>query len=126
MKVSDMVESKYMKKEDFADGDGIGTIKGVRQDNLAKDGEPPKMRWVIGFAEYQKPMVLNITTIRVLEQTFGGETDQWRGNKVTIFVDPNVSFGGKVVGGLRLRPLKNTPSKPIATEPPDFNDEIPF
>lgn len=130
MKVSQMIESKYLAKSDFEDQDGVGTIKGVRQDNLAKEGQPEEMRWVLGFREYPKPMVLNITTIRVLEQAFGGDTDQWMGNRVNIFVDPNVSFGGKVVGGLRLRPVKNTIPKGAVSHaqpaPEDFNDEVPF
>ena len=40
-------------------------------------------------------MALNITTIRVLEAAYGGDSDQWIGNKVKVYVDPNVSFGGK-------------------------------
>jgi hypothetical protein len=126
--VKDMIQSKYLRKEDF-DDDQICTIKGVRQDNLAKDDQQPEMRWVLGFREHPKPMVLNITSIRVLEQAYGGDTDQWIGNKVTVYVDPNVSFGGKVVGGLRLRipkqkPPAATPKAAAATD--DFDDEVPF
>jgi len=128
MKVSQMVESKYLRKEDIEE-DKVVTIKGVRQDNLAKDGMPDEMRWVIGFQEFAKPMVLNITSIRVLEAAFGDETDDWKGKKVTLYVDPNVSFQGRVVGGLRLRPMKpKTQAQKTALAPPDeeFKDEIPF
>jgi hypothetical protein len=73
-------------------------------------------------------MVLNITTIRVLEAAYGGDTDQWVGNKVMVYVDPNVSFGGKVVGGLRLRTpkVKTAPKPAPAAVDADFDDEIPF
>jgi hypothetical protein len=61
-------------------------------------------------------MVLNTTTIRVLEKAFGPDSDDWAGKKVVLYTDPNVSFKGQVVGGLRLRPLKTpAPAKPAAT-----------
>lgn len=107
MKTSDMIESKYLKKENF-DDDQTCTIKGIKQENLGRE-DSPEMRWVIYFKEYPKGMVMNITTIRVLEASFGDETNDWIGKKVTVYVDPSVSFQGRVVGGLRIRVPK--PSK---------------
>lgn len=126
--VKNMIQSKYLRKEDVPD-DETYTIKGVRQDNLAKEGQPDEMRWVMGFQEVNKPMVLNITSIRVLEQAFGGDTDHWRGNKVIVYTDPNVSFGGKVVGGLRLRipKQKTAPKQTMADRFEDTDSsEVPF
>lgn len=125
--VKDMIQSKFLRKEDF-DEDQVLTIKDCKLEQVGKD-DAPEERWVLYFRERDKGMVLNITTIRVLEATYGGDTDQWVGNKVMVYVDPNVSFGGKVVGGLRLR----TPKK-IAVKAPvkdadfddDFGDKIPF
>jgi hypothetical protein len=123
-KVSEMITSKYLRKEDF-DEDQVCTIKGVTQENLGKDGQS-EMRWIIHFRERDKGMVLNVTSIRVLEVAYGDDTDKWVGNKVMVYVDPNVSFGGKVVGGLRLRtPKKQSVKAPIATQPPN-EDDIPF
>src|SRR5271170_514654 len=109
MKVAEMITSKWLKKEDMEE-DTICTILGVRQDNLGKEGEAAEMRWVIGLRTQAgmnlKPMVLNVTSIRVLESAFGSESDDWKGKSVTVYVDPSVSFQGRVVGGLRLRPVK--------------------
>ncbi len=126
-KVSDMITSKYLRKEDFED-EAICTIKGVKLEDLGKD-EAKEERWILYFREQQKGMVLNVTTIRVLEQAFGGDTDQWIGNKVMVYVDPNVSFGGKVVGGLRLRIPKQSkaaqkPAQTVTEE--EFDKDIPF
>jgi hypothetical protein len=129
--VKDMIQSKYLAKGDFED-EQTCTIRGVKQENLAKDDQPEELRWVLYFrdAPVNKGMVMNITTIRVLEQAFGGDTDHWVGNKVVVYVDPNVSFGGRVVGGLRLRIAKkaNTAPKPSETaKDDDFDDgPIPF
>ena len=126
MKVSQMIESKYLKKEDF-DDEQVCTIKGIKQDNVGRD-DAPEMRWTLYFQEHQKAMVLNVTTIRVLESAFGDESDNWVGQKVKVYVDPNVSFQGRIVGGLRLRtpPKKKAVAKTAAPVDEEFADEIPF
>lgn len=130
--VKHMIQSKYLAKADF-DEDQVCTIKGVKQENLAKDDQAEELRWVLYFrdAPVPKGMVMNVTTIRVLEQAFGGDTDHWVGNKVVVYVDPNVSFGGKVVGGLRLR-IHKEKAAPKASQAAttaksyQVDDEIPF
>lgn len=148
-KTSEMIVSKFLRKEDF-DEDRILTIKGVSLEDMP--GENSEQKWVLAFREEGKGMVMNITTIRVLEQAFGDDSDDWVGKRVMVYVDPNVSFGGKVVGGLRLRPPKKAkPGKaaparaperhsakkvePIEeeetsgvadTEGDDFDDDVPF
>jgi hypothetical protein len=132
-KVSDMIISKFLRKEDIDVGDEADlTIRGVSLETLEGSGTG-EQRWAIHFAETTKMLVANVTTIRVLEAAFGGDTDQWIGKRVILYIDPNVSFGGKVVGGLRLRPV--VPKKPGALvgkgklgNPPaaaEFDDEIP-
>jgi hypothetical protein len=124
-KVSEMIVSKFLRKEDF-DEDQVCTIKGVQLEDM--QGDKGEQRWVLYFRERDKGMVLNVTTIRVLEQAFGDDSDGWIGNKVKVYVDPNVSFQGKVVGGLRLMPPKKgakaAVAKPAVEE--GFDDDVPF
>jgi hypothetical protein len=126
--VKEMIQSKFLRKEDF-DEDQICTIRNVKLEDVGRD-DNPEQRWVLYFREHAKGMVLNVTTIRVLEQSYGGDTDQWIGNKATVYVDPNVSFGGKVVGGLRLRVQKvkasPKPSEAPKADPNDMSDDVPF
>lgn len=144
-KTSEMIQSKFLRKEDF-DEDRVMVIKGVKLEDMP--GDQGDQKWVLYFREEAKGMALNVTTIRVLEQAYGDDTDHWVGNKVMVYVDPNVSFGGRIVGGLRLRTPKvktlpkpaQRPRAPIATEPPpddfegsetsagdpEFDDSIPF
>lgn len=154
--VKDMIQSKFLRKEDF-DEDRVMTIKGLRLEDMPSDqSREPQQKWVLYFREEPKGMALSVTTIRVLEQAYGSDSDHWVGNKVMVYVDPNVSFGGKIVGGLRLRtPRVKTVQRPAApaqrqppprqaapefepTEPeahqfepqttsqPEFDDDIPF
>jgi hypothetical protein len=139
-RVSEMIVSKFLRKEDF-DEDRVMTIKGVKLEDMP--GDDGQQKWVVYFREEAKGMALNVTTIRVLEKAFGDNSDDWVGKKVMVYVDPNVSFGGRVVGGLRLRPPsrlnptaaaqqaaqgtpQTTSKQPSSPEDEYFNDSIPF
>ena len=48
-------------------------------------------------------LVLNVENARTLIDGFGDETDDWIGRTLEAYFEPNVTFGGKKVGGLRVR-----------------------
>lgn len=127
-KISEMMESKYIRKEDV-DEDVTVTIVGVKKVNIAREDEEPQMKWLIKFSEFDKPMVLNSTNIQLTARACGSEdTDEWKGKKVVLYVDENVSFQGKLIGGLRIRSIKK-PSKTIATtansvDEPDWGEPV--
>jgi hypothetical protein len=125
-KTSEMIQSKFLRKEDLDDDTRV-TIKGVRLEDMGQQGAQ-EQRWVIYFKEFQKGMVLNVTTIRVLEAAFGDDSDGWVGKPVMLYVDPNVSFQGRVVGGLRLRTPRKAQASAPAPKPADdeFADDVPF
>jgi hypothetical protein len=144
MKLDDMLESKYLKQSDVQD-ETIVTCVGVKRANMAKEDEEPEYRWIVKWQEFAKPMVINATNIKRLFKYLGDDTDQWKNGQVVLYVDPDIEFGGKVVGGLRVKewrkPYKpaNTPldkvkamqraSQPHESETPapaDFEDDIPF
>jgi len=123
-----MIESKYLKQGDIEEETEVTIIK-IGQLNVAREDEQPEMKWAVRFEELKKPMILNSTNIQLLAKACGSEdTDDWIGKKVVIFADPNVSFGGKLVGGLRVKlPVKKktTEAKP-AGKFDDMEDDIPF
>lgn len=124
-RVSEMIQSKYLRKEDF-DEDQVATIKDLKLEEMQGSGDT---KWILYFVELDKGLVLNTTTIRVLEAAFGDNSDDWKAKRVKIYVDPNVSFQGRVVGGLRLMPPpKPKPKAPVAAAKAaaEFDDEIPF
>ena len=96
-----MTESKYLRKEDFPDP-RVMTIERFTTENVAREGEPDETKWILHFTGEKKPLVLNSTNIQILKATFGTPGDSV-GQRVQVYTDPNVSFGGKLVGGLRLR-----------------------
>lgn len=121
-KIGEMIESKYLKKEDIHEGEAVVTVAGVKQGNIAMDDQPQELKWMIKFQEFAKPMVLNSTNIQLLAKACGSDdTDEWTGKKVVLYVDDNVSFGGKLVGGLRIRAIKKK-SAALA----ELEDDVPF
>lgn len=116
MRASDMIESKYLKQADLKGEEVIVTVERLGQGNVAMDDKPEEIKWMVKFKEFSKPMVLNSTNIRTLERLLGDETDDWVGKEVVLYVDENVSFGGELVGGLRLKSAKP------ATAPKRFNN----
>ena len=139
-KIGEMIESKYLKQSDLAE-DTLVTIEKVGKANGAPKGEEAEFKWLIRFSELPKPMVLNSTNIKRLARACGSDdTDDWTGKKVVVYVDPDVEFGGNVVGGLRIRAAKgagNGAAKDPNTEAmlaskkaggkfDDMEDDIPF
>ena len=123
MKVSEMIESKYLRKEDIDDAVVI-TLGAVSREDMP--GDMNEQRWVLRIKELPKALVLNTTTIRVLEKAFGDDSDAWVGKRAELYVDPNVAYKGQIVGGLRLRPLKPKKAAPVpVTNQEGFDDVVP-
>ncbi len=143
-RIHEMIESKFLKKEDAADGI-LATINGVEKRDVGTEAEP-EQKWVLLLAEY-KPLVLNSTNLALLEKGLGSDnSDDWEGKKVVLYNDENVSFGGKLTGGVRVdvnrtkRYHAKHGGKPVAGAPPavqtppngrgkhfdDMEDDIPF
>ena len=126
-KISEMRESKFLKKEDVGRG-VLATIAGCQQHNVAMEGAAPEQKWCLTFHELDKPLVLNSTNIQLCAQICQSEdTDHWIGKRIVLYTDPNVSYGGKLVGGIRVRAPKPSTAAPVVPEPPPItDDDIPF
>jgi hypothetical protein len=128
MRTSDMIDSKYLKQGDVPDP-VIVTIAKLGRVNLAKEGDAPEEKWAIRFKEFNKPMLLNATNIKLLEKACASDdTDQWIGKEVILYNDESVTFGGQVTGGLRIRKQQAEPTRRTvaATGFDNMDDDIPF
>jgi hypothetical protein len=97
------------------------------------------VRFVLYLEGIDKPMVLNSTNKNELVEKLGRNPAKWKGAEVGLYVDPNVTYAGKPVAGLRNRVLgPSTTAKParpvMPSEPPphdgtgieDRSDSIPI
>jgi hypothetical protein len=136
MNISALRESKYLKKEDLPQPTLV-TMGEIEKVNLALEGQPPDVKYALYFQELEKPMVLNSTNGQLIAKIVGSdETDDWSGKQIVLYHDPNISFGGRLVGGIRVRapkkgyqPPQKGSSAAMESQPregdPDFDGE-PF
>ena len=139
-KTSEMRESRFLKKEDVGAG-VLYTVATCVKHNVAMADQPEEVRWCLTFLEAAKPLVLNATNIQLCELIFkSDDTDHWVGHQLVLYTDPNVSYAGKLVGGIRVRAPRVKPAvpkpaprpapKPVEAEPDfdgDFDDDVvPF
>lgn len=95
---SELFPSRFLKKEDVPHRI-VATIQSITEETVKTDhGNEGKN--VINLSG-MKPMILNKGNATVLYEAYG-EPIGWPGKQVEVYADPNVMFGGKRVGGLRL------------------------
>ncbi len=77
--------------------------------------------------EGEKELTLNATNRNILGAVYGKQAGAWIGKEIGVYFDPSVTFGGKAVGGVKVKafapdPFASTPD--IAPAP--VADAIPF
>ena len=92
------------------------------------------------FRNSKKGHVLNWINAQTIAKLLGSESfDDWPGGKVVLYDDPTVPIAGKVVGGIRVRAVRERPGVPPKLAPqaepptpapqaeaePDFDDAWP-
>lgn len=101
------------------------------EDVKDSDTNKSEKKLVCHFMGKDKAMILNRTNCEAIEQITGTEDyASWVGTAVVLYVDPTIKFGGKTVGGLRIRSVTASapppPPPPAATFADDDDDPIPF
>jgi len=88
-----------------------------------RDG--PKL--MLNFEDEHPGLVLNQTNLRALAKSFGGDSDDWCGNTIQLFL-VDVDFHGEMKKGIRIRPLQRSSApRPVPRGgKPDLDDAIPF
>ncbi len=134
MHISQLKESKFLRKEDCGNGILV-TIDHLSQQNVSQSGAPEEMKWCLNLKEDILPMVLNSTNLQLIAQiTKSEETDLWAGHKLVLFNDPAVSYAGKITGGIRVRaprgraaaPAQPAPAAKPATRPAPVQPADPY
>lgn len=130
--------SSYLTKEDFP-RPALGTIAKLTQETLKNEDGANETKWCMHFEEYDRGLLLNKTNIRLVASILGNDTNSWMGRQIVVYNDPTVAFGGRVVGGIRLRapksqaaaPANPTPAPAVPAPAPagafdDMTDDIPY
>ncbi len=100
--------SKFLSKED-CDNEITACIDRVETEQLTtRDGHTEK-RTVCYFTNGQRPFVVNVGNWDTIAELYGDDDDDWGGQWITLCHDPGVVFGGKRVGGIRVKPAVPDP-----------------
>ena len=96
--------SDQLNAEDLLTGPRTFTITEVR----VKAGEQPVE---ITLAEFDKgrPWKPGLTSRKTLASAWGTESDNYIGRRVTLFTDPDVTWGKERVGGIRISHMSDIP-----------------
>jgi hypothetical protein len=118
MNKSAFKNSRYITQDEVREKGGLRvTVDETVKENVALQGEKPRIRPVIHFTDHDKSFVCNATNAEIIfDQTGTVDSDDWVGVVLELGVDPSVAFGGKVTGGIRVTSAKRPaePSKPKA------------
>jgi len=122
--VNDLKTSKFLKKEDVTPPVRV-TIKSYESVNVAMESQAEDMKWALHFNELDKPLILNQTNGALIQMVTGSDDfDHWIGKVIVLYNDPSVMFGGKMVGGIRVRAAKGG-TAPAQEDDRDFSNGDP-
>ena len=123
---------KYLKSDSLSEEGTIHKVSSCSEEQLKTDDGQMERKWILNLSGL-KPLILNATNTRRCVAAFGtAETDDWVGQEIIAYCDPTIEFGGKIIGGVRLRPVpKKQPAKakvaPVASgNIANGDDSIPF
>jgi len=144
--INDLFPSKWLTAADLKGQSMAVTIEKIELETMkGRDGKPDETKPVVFFEELDKGMVCNKTNAGTIGKFYGDNTDDWIGERITIF-PTKVNYGKELVDAIRVdtqlprKPKKNgtpasakqaepepEPSAPLVRTGKDaLNDDIPF
>lgn len=128
MKKHERHPTTYLSQDDVTRPQ-VFTIDCVILEPIDGQDGTKKIKPVLYFSEKaSKPLILNKVNDETLSALFGDDDEAWQGHKIEVFADKTVMFGGRAVGGVRIR-LPRERVRPVATAEQTNvaeKEEIPF
>ena len=109
--------AKYLKKEDVLSP--INTsILWIKEEEVTAPGKGSETRLVLYLDGLKKGLVLNTANAEALPEITGTDDyEQWSDLPIQVYVDPEVKYGGKKTGGIRIcKPA----SVPVPVQEPEL------
>jgi hypothetical protein len=105
MRVTDLCPSPHLEALDLGDEIGAARVVTIGKVAVREVGAEKVNKGVVYFEEYERGLVLNKTNSRTIAAIYGSDTDDWIGQKITIYRS-ETSFQNKVVPCIRVRDAK--------------------
>lgn len=116
MNINETFTSNYIKASDLQGRRVQVRVRDVRNEVV---GEQSKI--VLYFQGKDKGFICNRTNCLTIAEAWGPETDNWIGGALEMF-SMKVPYQGKLVDGLRVRPLQARQQKPAS--PPQGSPRV--
>jgi hypothetical protein len=111
----------YLKKEDLPEPVDT-TLLRIKEEKVTAPGKDAKTRLVAYWDGLAKGLVLNTANCETLAELTGTDDyEKWVDVRVQLYVDPDVKYGGKKTGGIRIRipaPVQVPVQKPELVQEP--------
>ena len=105
-----MSNSRFLSKGDVGEDGVVLTIARFSEEDVQTGDDDFESKTVMHFEGSTKPMILNRTNAQLLGVATGVRTvGEAIGRQIVVFADPTIAFGGRVVGGLRIRKAPGSP-----------------
>ncbi len=120
MKRGQALPSKYLGQDDFPEPCSA-TIDGIELEQIEDlENGIVKTKAVlrikdpsVASVDCERGIIINATNWDMLEEITGeSDSDDWVGMEVEIWIDPDVRYGGKKTGGLRIRAVDDAEPAP--------------
>lgn len=108
--VSETLEAKSSQLN-AVDIMGVEPVITVREVSVSPGGDQPISVYFNG--DNNKPWKPSKGMRRILAAGWGRNSDDWIGRSVKIYFEETVTFGGKEVGGIRIRSMSDIPAAGI-------------
>ncbi len=99
---SDLMTSRFFKSEEVKEQPVVHTIKSITKEAVQFQGKAPEKLTIIRFEDTDREMIAKTEVLGFLKDSFGTPS-ACAGKPVELYYEKNIMFGGKKVGGLRLR-----------------------
>jgi hypothetical protein len=94
------------------------SILWTREEEVTAPGKGTETRLVLYFDGLKKGLVLNTANAEALAEITGTDDyEKWSDKPVQLYTDPDVTFGKKKVGGIRIRKPLSRPTLKLKPEP---------
>ncbi len=97
------LDSEVIRYVDLQGQDYDVKIAKVKKGKIKGSGGKESGKCLLFFEGRDKPLGCGAEILTQIAALLGNDTRRWPGKTITIFPDPNVSFGGSRVGGVRVR-----------------------
>lgn len=126
MKISDVFPSKYVKAADLNGRTVTLTIKSLAFEDMLNHANEKERKPVLYFERATKGMVLNRTNAMTIVGLYGDESDDWIGQRISIYPTRVRAFG-TLQDAIRVREEIPAQPKPVAVavqvEEPSIDDD---